>query len=127
MREMTDRPSFPLTEAEYKDIIMNTEDGIRAETVSFLMVHRDTITDIVFQFSTRAACEMYWGSHARAWTEEGRNTIQAVVKVIGCNVQSTLRMLNDVYIPTDAYIAIRDLVKTQYTRWRPPSETYLCM
>ena len=124
---MTDRPSFPLKEAEYKEIIMNTEEGIRAETVSFLMVHRDTITDLVFHFATKAASMIHWESHARAWTEEGRNTINAVIKVVGGNVQDALRMLKGVYMPTDAYIAIRYLVKVQYTRWRPPSETYLCM
>lgn len=130
MREMTDRPSFPLTEEAYREIVDTTEfysEPMPISTEQYMMNNREVITELVFSMSTKAACEVYWNNDIRAWTDEGRIAIKQVIDTIALCVKASLKVMTGQYAPIGSTDIFRALVRKQYNAWRPPSETYLCM
>ena len=130
MRDMTDRPSYPLTEAEYREIVNTTEfysEPTPISTEQFMMNNRELITELVFTMSTKSASEVYWNSDIRAWTDEGKIAINAVIKTIDTCIRATLKVMLGQYAPIGSYEIFRALIRKQFNAWRPPSETYLCM
>lgn len=126
MRQMTDRPSYPLTEAEFLEIVKTADPEAYDDTIMYMIDNREIITDLVFQMSTKAACEVYWNNDIRAWTDSGKVAIDAVIETIDTCLRVTLRMVNGNYSPIGCYTLVRALVRKQFIAWRPPSETYLC-
>ena len=128
MRQMTDRPSTPLTEAEYREIVNTADPEAYDSTIEYMIDNREIITDLVFQMSTKAACEAYWNSDIKAWTESGKIAIDAIIDTIDTCLRITLRHLNGGRMgPIGMFTIVRALARKQYNAWRPPSETYLCM
>ena len=130
MRDMTDRPSYPLTEEAYLEIVNSTEFYSEPTTVSteqFMISNRPLITELVFSMTTKAACEVYWNSDIKSWTDEGKIAINAVIETIDTCIRATLKVMTGTYPPIGSYEIFRAMVRKQYNAWRPPSETYMCM
>lgn len=130
MRDMTDRPSKPLTEDEYREIVNGTEfysEPTPISTEQYMMNNRELITELVFSMSTKAACEVYWNQDIKAWTDEGKVAINAVIETIDTCIRVALKTMTGQNAPIGSYEIFRAMVRKQYNAWRPPSETYLCM
>jgi hypothetical protein len=124
---MTDRPTHPLTKEQYELIV--AEAGMRPDTVEFFIENYDLLNTTTHKMAIDAACNASWGGSLRAWTDDGKRAIDAVVTAVACcaSYHIEAHMVKGHYMPSDSYKGLRALVGNRYRAWRSPSETYMCM